>query len=118
MKNYFKETETECNCGCGSNNISKVLMKRLNTAREKAGVPFSITSGVRCAEWNEHEGGSETSSHLNGYAVDISVTSSHNRERILNGLISAGFTRIGIANTFIHVDVDPNKAPNVCWLYS
>jgi hypothetical protein len=33
-------------------------------------------------------------------------------------LIASGFTRIGIADTFIHVDNDPVKTPAVVWLYA
>jgi hypothetical protein len=31
--------------------------------------------------------------------------------------MKAGFNRIGIADTFIHVDNDPGKAENVIWTY-
>lgn len=118
MKNYFSEKETECQCGCGSNNMSSVLMSKLNKAREIAGVPFTVTSGFRCETHNKNVGGVENSSHVFGYAVDIKASSSMEREKVLNGLIKAGFDRIGIAKTFIHVDVDPNKPKGVCWLYS
>jgi hypothetical protein len=38
------------------------------------------------------------------------------RSILLPALIHAGFTRIGIAKTFIHADVD-DKKPNAIWLY-
>jgi hypothetical protein len=31
--------------------------------------------------------------------------------------MEAGFNRIGIAPTFIHVDNDPSKPEDVIWLY-
>jgi len=32
-------------------------------------------------------------------------------------LLEVGFTRIGIGNTFIHVDIDKDKSQNVIWTY-
>lgn len=89
----------------------------LNDAREKANIPFVITSGFRCETHNKNEGGSETSSHPEGFAVDIKAKNSQERFKILEALILAGFTRIGIAKTFIHVDVDPNKPNQMVWVY-
>ncbi len=92
------------------------FLDTLEEARFLAKVPFKITSGYRTITHNKKVGGSETSSHLKGIAVDISCTDSASREKILYGLISAGFVRIGIAKTFIHVDLDTNK-PDAIWLY-
>ena len=57
------------------------------------------------------------SSHIKGLAVDISVKDSRTRFIILDALIKVGFNRIGIADTFIHVDDDRNKACGVIWTY-
>ena len=35
---------------------------------------------------------------------------------MVNALLNAGFRRIGIANTFIHADLDKQK-PHAIWLY-
>jgi len=32
-------------------------------------------------------------------------------------LLYVGFTRIGVADTFIHVDLDTNKQHNLIWTY-
>ena len=56
------------------------------------------------------------SSHLKGVAVDIHCTSGPNREKIINGLVHAGFRRIGIAKTFIHADLASDKVSSI-WLY-
>ena len=61
---------------------------------------------------------STKSSHLLGYAADIACTNSVLRHKILTSLIKVGFNRIGIADTFIHVDNDPGKPENVIWTYS
>lgn len=121
-KNYFPEYEYICNCGCGTSNISKVLLGVLNKAREIAGIPFVLSSGCRCKIHNKIEGGSDTSSHLSDEdiectAVDIAIHSSHARFKVLEGLIKAGFTRIGIGKDFIHADIDNSKSLEVSWLY-
>jgi len=35
----------------------------------------------------------------------------------VNALLKAGFTRIGIASSFVHVDCDPTKPAQVIWTY-
>lgn len=102
--------------GSGSRMDGKFL-QRLDYARYLAGIPFVINSGYRTRKHNDKVGGSPNSSHTRGYAVDIHCTDSVSRSKILDALKAAGFTRIGIAKTFIHVDNDPDKAPNVVWLY-
>ena len=114
---HFYADEFACNCGCGFNNIDSVLVTMLEFARVEAGTPFTITSGCRCFKHNRAVGGVDSSSHVAGLAVDISVESSRARSLVLKGLVSAGFTRIGIHKKFIHVDIDPGKPESVCWMY-
>jgi hypothetical protein len=91
-------------------------ISKLDHAREVAGVPFVINSGFRDDNHPETIK-NPTSSHNKGYAADIRFTSEYEKERILYGLRQAGFTRIGIDNTFIHADDDPHKTQNVVWYY-
>lgn len=120
---YFKVSEFDSPDEVGSgSNMDATFLEMLDDARGWAGIPFKITSGFRTPSHNAYVGGvqaglkSKGSSHLFGYAADISCTSGAEREIILNALIEAGFRRIGIAKTFIHVDNDPDKNPSV-WLY-
>ena len=117
MTKHFPDYELECNCGCGLMNMNYITMQKVEEARVLADIPFGINSGSRCPTHNEAEGGTATSSHPEGYALDIAITSSRARFIILKALIAAGFTRIGIGKHFIHVDDDPSKAPSVSWLY-
>lgn len=108
MYKYFNEKQDPEMKG-----ISDLLMQMLDKAREKAGVPFIITSGLRSIEKNKTVGGVSNSAHLKGLAVDLRCTDSKNRLCILNGLISAGFRRIELCKSHIHADIDFSKEQDV-----
>jgi len=110
MTKYFKELDN-------LDKMDKTFLLRLDEARERAGIPFVINSAYRTPEHNAKIGGKPNSSHLRGLAVDISVTNSRQRFIVLNALLEVGFTRIGIADTFIHVDLDNEKSKEVIWTY-
>lgn len=112
---HFKKSEFACNCGCGFNIINHDLVKKLDLARDLACVPFVITSGCRCSSYNNLVGGSHTSSHLLGLAVDIDVIDSHARYSILVALLGVRISRIGIYREFIHADIDIDKSNRVIW---
>jgi len=112
---YFKLSEFDDAPGTGKN-MKKDFLTKLDKARGIADVPFKITSGYRSKETNKRAGGVSTSSHLKGLAADISCKDSSTRQKIVNALIQAGFTRIGIADTFIHCDTDKDKNDAI-WLY-
>jgi uncharacterized protein YcbK (DUF882 family) len=112
---YFKLSEFDDAPGTGKN-MKKEFLTKLDKARAIADVPFKITSGYRSKETNKRVEGVSTSSHLKGLAADISCKDSSTRQKIVNGLIQAGFTRIGIADTFIHCDTDKDKNDAI-WLY-
>jgi uncharacterized protein YcbK (DUF882 family) len=108
MSVYFKEIEE---------NMNVDFLAKLDEARECAGIPFIINSAFRTPEKNAEVGGKPNSSHLRGLAVDIKVKDSRTRSVVLNSLIGSGFTRMGIGDTFIHVDMDTEKSQNVIWTY-
>jgi len=110
--NYFKPEEFQCPC-CGKGTVDPALKAMLNTARGLAGVPFVLTSAYRCPKHNAKVGGSPTSSHLKGFAVDISTPDSTTRFAVLCGLIKAGFTRMEFGLNYIHADIDPSKPRRV-----
>lgn len=118
MTSFFRFEEFACPC-CGKSWVKPEFISRLNEAREMAGVPFSISTGggCRCQAYNTKAGHSSTSSHLIGEAADIRARYSAHRYKIITALIAAGFSRIGIADMFIHVDGDHNKPQNVIWTY-
>jgi zinc D-Ala-D-Ala carboxypeptidase len=107
MSKYFKNIEE------GMNND---FLNKLDEAREYAGIPFAINSAYR-PKTHPLSISNPSSSHIKGLAVDISVKDSITRFKVLDALIAVGFTRIGIAGTFIHVDLDFDKAQDVIWTY-
>ena len=107
MSKYFKEIEY---------NMDLDFLAKLDKAREYAGIPFVINSAYRSPEHPESIK-NPTSSHIKGLAVDIKAKDSRTRYKVLEALIHVGFNRIGIADTFIHVDDDKQKSSNVIWTY-
>lgn len=55
------------------NNLELICINILEPVRKHYGVPFSPNSGYRSPELNARIGGSKTSQHILGQAVDIEV---------------------------------------------
>ena len=115
---YFKleefDSPDELGSGC---NMSQEILSMLDAARKIYGKPMRITSGFRTKTHNKKVGGVESSSHLKGLAVDIACSESRNRFDMIRALLEVGFKRLGVAGTFIHVDIDKDKSQNVIWTY-
>ena len=115
---YFKESEFKrCTPPCSLQDMNQSTMKRLDYARMIAGIPFVINSAYRTLEYEKAHGRKGTSSHTLGRAVDIRCNTDENRFKIVGALQQAGFNRIGIGKTYIHVDDSPKHKPNVIWTY-
>jgi zinc D-Ala-D-Ala carboxypeptidase len=114
---YFKRSEFACRCGCGTNVVRDEFLAALDEARHLAGIPFEVNSGSRCAKNNKAAGGKRNSAHLSGWAADVRATTDAQRWAVIRAAIRAGFARIGVAKTFVHLDLDPKKAAGVVWLY-
>jgi len=117
---FFRPEEFRCNCGkcqLGFPDMKHTFLLRLDDARRIAGIPFTVTSSIRCPEWNAKVGGVDSSAHLAGWAADIAATAGPARWKIAMAAQRAGFNRLGIAHTFIHMDCDPNKPSHVIWTY-
>ena len=118
----YKEFDSPDLPGSGSDFMCPDFLELLDFARGQSGIEFRITSGYRSREHNAKVGGKPESSHLVGKAADIACKNSLDRFIIVSTLLDAGFTRIGIGNTFIHVDSDSkskggNKNGKVIWTY-
>jgi zinc D-Ala-D-Ala carboxypeptidase len=123
MYKYFKLSEFDSPDQEGSGEMMEPsVIEALDVARDIAGFPFIVLSGFRSVAHNrkllsDGYAASPKSSHLLGWAVDIAVPSSRKRFIMVEALLDAGFTRFGIGEDFIHVDMDPQKSPNVIWTY-
>jgi len=92
--------------------MSYPLLVKLDSARDVAGIPFTITSSYR---EDPDPTDDENSAHYEGLAVDIRAPDGYSRFRIVNALLAAGFLRIGVYDRHVHADVDPNKPAPVLW---
>lgn len=114
---FFNEGDFKsCTPFCSIEQVSPLLVQKLDIARAHFDKPIYLTSAYRTPDWELKHGRTGTSSHCKGLAVDIHCKDSNDRLRLVRSLIYAGFFRIGIAETFIHVDIDASK-PACLWLY-
>lgn len=122
---YFKYSEFDSpDLKDSGKKMSPIFLEMLDEARDIANIPFQITSGYRTKEHNEtlkNRGfkASKNSAHLKGLAADIKCSTSKERWLIIDSLIIAGFTRIGIGQNFLHCDImdESSKTQNVIWTY-
>ena len=119
MAKYFSPKEFKnCKPSCAIGQMDPAFLARLDLVRERAGIPLVLNSAYRSPEYEKSKGRSGTSSHCYGKAVDIRCNTSANRYKIVKAAIQCGFTRIGIAKTYVHLDTaDNTHVPNVIWDY-
>lgn len=106
----------------GSGNcMDRRLIAMLHNLSIKTGYPiFSwINSGARSDAHNRKVGGVRNSSHKMPAckAVDIRASSRTIRNNLVMAARDVGFKRIGVGNTFVHLDVDEGKSQYVAWGY-
>ena len=119
MFKYFTDEEfKKCTPSCSITDMDENFMLLLDELREKCGIPLVINSAYRSKEYDISKGRSGDGAHTKGKAIDLRCNDSINRHKILKNAIKLGFNRIGIANSFIHLDIDDSLVQNVCWLYS
>ena len=78
LSKNFSRYEFECQDECGFDTVDTGLLRVLQDVADYYSVLYGkvkviITSGCRCPEHNEDEGGSENSQHLYGKAADFKV---------------------------------------------
>lgn len=106
-------------------NMHPEFLERIDEVRRVFGKPMVINSGYRTIYQNQAVNGSLRSSHLDGLAVDVRCTNSRDRFDLIEAFLEVGFTRLGIADTFIHADLSDQiegehsglKDGNVIWTY-
>ena len=113
----FTEKEVNCNCGCGKAFYNPQHYDRMLRLRNLIGIPLVVTSWCRCVAHNKAEGGSDTSSHLDGCATDIKAINPITRVKIAFYAGLVGMRGLGLGRDFIHLDSDFHKPPNRFWTY-
>lgn len=112
---YFKLSEFDCK-ETGENAMCPVFLTAIDELRHRCGFPFVITSGYRSPSHSIEAAKVKPGTHSQGIAADITYSNSAQAFEIVRHAIDLGFTGIGVAKTFIHVDMRRKTAP-VLWLY-
>lgn len=102
---------------CSVSDMDEDFLDKLLFAQKLCGRKFRITSAFRTVAYEKSKGRSGRSAHCLGKAVDISTTDSKSRYVVVAALLHAGFNRIGIGKTFVHVDDDLKRAHPVIFHY-
>jgi zinc D-Ala-D-Ala carboxypeptidase len=114
----FSRSEFSCKCGCGLDNVSPLLVEKLQRMRNVLRIPVVIHSGLRCPTYNATVGGEPNSAHLTGEAADVRCIASSTRYRMKRTAHTwALFNRIGNGDTFLHFDVSKTLPQEVEWNY-
>lgn len=92
--------------------VKHELMLILDKVRELAGVPITISSGLRTVAENQAVGGSPNSAHLKGLAVDLDCKDNVKRTKMLTGVINCGTpVFLEITKKHLHIDIDSSIHP-------
>ena len=112
---YFALSEFNCQ-ETNENEMKEEFLKKLDHLREACGFPFVITSGYRSTnhsnERNKTNGGG---THTKGIAADIRALSGTERYTIVKHALALGFTGVGVAKSFVHLDI--RDTVPVIWTY-
>jgi len=114
---HFSISELSCRCGgefCeGEYWHAPDFLDALQALRRKIGKPLQLTSAHRCPQWNAYVGGAPLSQHKQ-LAVDIHLRA-HDRFALLQNAKLLGFSGLGLARTFLHLD---RRSTPAVWYYS
>jgi len=91
------------------------FLEKLDQLRHVCAFPFVITSGYRDPSHPIEAAKEIPGRHAQGIAADIQILDSKSRYKIIKEAMKLGFTGIGVADTFVHLDT--RGAPPVMWTY-
>jgi uncharacterized protein YcbK (DUF882 family) len=111
---YFDRDEFNCT-HTGRNRMNEDFLVKLDNLRAACEFPFTVTSGYRDPSHPNERSKSIGGTHTLGIASDIAVSGGVQRLRIVQEALRLGFTGIGVAKGFVHVDTR-NTVP-VLWCY-
>lgn len=111
---YFKVSDFDCQ-ETGQNEMCEEFLRKLDALRHACGFPFIVTSGYRSPQHSIEAGKSKPGMHTSGCAADIRALNGSQKYIILQKALEMGFTGIGVAKTFIHLDT--RTTTPVVWNY-
>lgn len=115
MYHYFKIEEFDCK-ETGENEMDSRFLELLDDLRHQCGFPFVVNSGYRSPLHSKEVVKEKPGLHAEGKASDIRADGGKQRYLIVKNAMALGFTGIGVAKTFIHVDLREDDI--VMWVYS
>lgn len=108
---YFKRSEFKCKCGgkyCNGYPVEmqEAVVKAADKVRAHFGKPVTVSSGIRCTRHNAAVGGVSNSRHLQGKAIDFSV-SGFSASMVLAYVQSLPEIRYAYAinSNYVHMDI-------------
>lgn len=114
MFKYFKIEDFNCQ-ETGNNKMDIDFIHALDQLRAACGFPFRITSGYRDPEKHSIESAKSTpGTHAQGIAADIAVDGGVQRRALVSHALAMGMS-VGVAKTFVHVDI--RATTPVLWCY-
>lgn len=112
---YFQREEFRCKCGgqfCDGYpaQMQEAVVKIADAARAHFGKPAHVVSGLRCKQWNAHEGGVANSQHMYGEAIDLRIDGVDS-ETLRQFVAKQPGCRYSyrINSTNVHFDIEPGK---------
>ena len=111
---YFTRDEFKCS-ETGNNDIQDEFIHALDKLRESCGFPFTITSGYRDPSHSVEAKKEKVGQHTLGIAADIAVSGGSQRFMIVSKALELGFSGIGVAKSFVHVDI--RTSDPMLWCY-
>ena len=111
---YFTLDEFKCQ-ETGTNRMEADFITKLDQLRETCGFSFTVTSGYRDPTHSIESKKPRGGTHTRGIAADILIESGDRRYKIIQEALKSGFTGIGVAKTFVHLDT--REGTPVIWSY-
>jgi uncharacterized protein YcbK (DUF882 family) len=111
---YFKLSDFDCQ-ETGENKMNEDFLIKLDDLRHECGFPFIITSGYRDPSHSIEARKIKAGNHAKGIASDIRINNGNEAYDIIKNAQSMGFNGIGLAKSFIHLDI--RQGMPVIWSY-
>lgn len=116
LTKHFTIEELMCPC-CKVLGVRPEFIVFLERVRAEYANPMKITSAFRCEKQNSKVGGSSTSAHMVGLACDVLAVTPQARLKLIKAGLACGVKGLGIAKTFVHLDLKERDGGDVAFLY-